>query len=110
MHSGWAQHVRTPKYRNADENGKMHFPGWHVESAHALLEREVCGLGVDTMSIDQGPTESFATHYAWLPSGRWAIEGLANLDALPVTGATIMLGAPKIAGATGGPTRVFALV
>ena len=110
MHSGWGRHVRTAKYRNADEEGRMHFPGWHVECAHALLERKVTGLGVDTLSIDMGPTETFETHYAWLPAGRWAIEGLANLDQLPATGSTIVLGAPKIAGATGGPTRVFALV
>jgi kynurenine formamidase len=110
MHSGWARHVRTPKYRNADDKGLMHFPGWHPESAHALLERKVTGLGVDTLSIDMGPTADFKTHYTWLPAGRWAIEGLANLDLLPVTGATIVLGAPKIAGATGGPTRVLALV
>jgi kynurenine formamidase len=38
------------------------------------------------------------------------MEGLANLDQLPAVGMTIILGAPKIAGATGGPTRAFALV
>jgi kynurenine formamidase len=107
MHSGWARHACTCKYRNADDKGQMHFPGFHVEAAHALLERNVTGLGVDTLSIDNGPTETFPTHYAWLPSGRWAMEGLTNLDQLPPIGATIMLGAPKIAGATGGPTRVF---
>jgi kynurenine formamidase len=110
MHSGWGQHVHTLKYRNADDTGTMHFPGWHVECAHMLLERKVTGLGVDTLSIDQGPTETFPTHYAWLPAGRWAMEGLANLDQLPPTGATIVVGAPKIEGATGGPTRVMALV
>jgi kynurenine formamidase len=110
MHSGWARHVRTPKYRNADGEGRMHFPGFHVETARLLLERQITGLGVDTLSIDQGPTETFDTHYAWLPAGRWAVEGLAHLDALPATGATLVLGAPKIAGATGGPSRVFALV
>ena len=110
MHSGWGRHVRTAKYRNADDSGRMHFPGWHVESAYALLERKVTGLGVDTLSIDQGPTETFPTHYAWLPAGRWAMEGLANLDTLPPVGATMVVGAPKIAGATGGPTRVLAFV
>jgi kynurenine formamidase len=110
MHSGWARHACTCKYRNADDKGHMHFPGFHVEAAYMLIERGVKGLGVDTLSIDQGPTETFPTHYAWLPSGRWAMEGLANLDQLPPIGATIVVGAPKIAGATGGPTRVMAFV
>jgi kynurenine formamidase len=110
MHSGWGKHVTTAKYRNADGSGTMHFPGWHVECAHMLLERKVTGLGVDTLSIDHGPSQDFPTHYAWLPAGRWAMEGLANLDQLPPTGATIVVGAPKIAGATGGPTRVIAMV
>jgi kynurenine formamidase len=110
MHSGWGKHVTTKKYRNADDKGTMHFPGWHEECAHMLLERKVTGLGVDTLSIDHGPSEDFPTHYMWLPAGRWAMEGLANLDQLPPTGATIVVGAPKIEGATGGPTRVLALV
>ncbi len=42
-------------------------------------------------------------HYAWLPSGRWGIECIANLEALPAKGATLIAGAPKIKGATGGP-------
>ena len=46
----------------------------------------------------------------WLPTGRWGIEGAANLDQLPPTGATIVLGHPKVAGSTGGPSRVLALV
>ena len=110
MHSGWGRHVHTQKYRNADDTGCMHFPGFHAETAHALIARGVKGLGVDSMSIDVGPTKAFEAHYAWLPNGRWAMEGLANLDQLPPVGATIAVGAPKIAGATGGPSRVFGFV
>jgi kynurenine formamidase len=35
---------------------------------------------------------------------------VANLDALPPRGATLIVGGPKIAGATGGPSRLIALV
>ncbi|MDT8346081.1 MAG: cyclase family protein, partial [Thermohalobaculum sp.] len=50
------------------------------------------------------------THYAWLPTNRWGIECLANLDRLPATGATLVVGAPKVRGGTGGPARIFALI
>ena len=43
-------------------------------------------------------------------SGRWGMEGVANLDRVPARGATLVVGAPKIKGATGGPSRLFALV
>jgi len=49
-------------------------------------------------------------HYSWLPSGRFGIEGLANLEQLPAAGATIFIGAPKHRGGTGGPARVMAMV
>jgi kynurenine formamidase len=52
----------------------------------------------------------FATHYAWLPTNRWGLEAVANLAELPPTGATLVVGGPKIKGATGGPSRVLALL
>lgn len=39
-----------------------------------------------------------------------ADPGQANLDRLPATGATLIVGAPKHAGVTGGPCRLIALV
>lgn len=96
---------------NADQDGVMHFPGIHVEAARLLLEeRSVAGLGVDTLSIDNGPSTDFPVHKAWLPSGRWAAEGIANLSGLPEVGATIVVGAPTIVGGSGGPSRIMALV
>jgi kynurenine formamidase len=34
---------------------------------------------------------------------------MANLDQLPPSGATLIVGAPKHAGGTGGPCRLIAL-
>ena len=31
----------------------------------------------------------------WLPSGRWGIENIANLDKVPATGATLVAGCPR---------------
>ena len=111
MNSGWAEKVNTPEFRNADANGVLHFPGFHVDAAQFLLEeRQVNGIAVDTLSLDFGPSPDFAVHYLWLPSNRWGMEAVANLDALPPRGTTLIVGGPKIAGATGGPSRLIALV
>ena len=110
MDSGWGAYVAEEKFRNADADGAMHFPGFSKEACLYMMEKGVVGIAVDTLSLDHGASKSFDTHYTWLPSGRWGIECLANLDEVPATGATIVVGAPKIRGATGGPSRVLALV
>ena len=110
MNSGWADHVGTEKFRGADAEKKMHFPGFHIEATKMLLETGAVGMAVDTLSLDYGQSADFATHYAWLPTSRWGIENLANLDAVPAKGATLVVGAPKHRGGTGGPARVFAMI
>lgn len=112
MLSGWDRHASGAMFRNVGPDGKtMHFPGFHLEAAKYLMERRtVIGLAVDTLSLDFGPSPDFAVHYAWLPTNRWGLEALANLAELPPAGATIVVGGPKVAGASGGPSRVFALV
>jgi kynurenine formamidase len=67
-------------------------------------------LAVDTLSLDPGSSKDFKTHMTWLPSRRWGVENIANLDQVPPTGATLIVGAPKVQGATGAPARVIALV
>jgi len=110
LNSGWGAHLGTDKFRNADADGKLHFPGFHVEAVQQLLETSTKAIAVDTLSLDFGQSPDFIVHNTWLPAGRYGIEGIANLDALPASGATIVVGAPKIRGGTGGPARVFAFV
>jgi kynurenine formamidase len=110
MNSGWDAHVATPKFRNADDKKVMHFPGFHVEAAQMLIEDgNAVGIASDTLSLDFGQSPDFATHYGWLPTGRWGLECVANLGAMPAKGATLIVGAPKVRGGTGGPSRVLAL-
>lgn len=112
MNSGWDAHVATEKFRNLGDDGKtMHFPGFHVEAVQALIEGpSIKAIAVDTLSLDFGQSPDFIVHNTWLPSGRYGIEGIANLGSLPAKGATIVVGAPKWRGGTGGPARIFALV
>ncbi|WP_299153345.1 cyclase family protein [uncultured Tateyamaria sp.] len=112
MHSGWAaKSGDAADYVGNDDADVKHFPGFHVEATQMLLEETTAvAMAVDTLSLDHGPSADFATHYAWLPAGRYGIENLAGLDQVPATGATLVVGAPNHVGGTGGPARIFAMV
>ena len=109
LYSGWGAKTGGDGFRNFDGE-KMHFPGFHVEAAQMLLETGAGSIASDTLSLDHGPSADFATHYAWLPTGRFGIENIANLDKMPASGATIIIGAPKHRGGSGGPARIFGMV
>lgn len=110
MHSGWAAKTAEDSYVGRADDG-LHFPGFHIEATQMLLEEtSAAAIAVDTLSLDHGPSQDFATHYAWLPAGRYGIENLAGLDQMPAAGATLVVGAPNHVGGTGGPARIFAMV
>ena len=111
LRTGWAS--RWPdaeKYRNQDVKGRMHFPGFSIAAAKLVVERKVSGLGCDTMSVDYGASEDFAVHQLALGSGLYHLENLADLSALPESGAFLVVAPIKLEGGSGGPVRVFALV
>jgi kynurenine formamidase len=112
MHSGWGAFAADAgKFTGRDVDGTLHFPGFGFEAAAFLMkERRVLGIAVDTLSLDTGASKDFKVHYGWLPSGRWGLENVANLDQVPASGATLVVGIPKIKDATGGPARLMALV
>ncbi len=70
----------------------------------------VSALGIDTLSIDCGPSEDFPMRKLVLSKGLFMAENLTNLDQLPSTGAVGIFAPLKIAGGTGSPARVLALI
>ncbi|WP_295317077.1 cyclase family protein [Roseobacter sp.] len=112
MYSGWGEKSGSAQdYVGNDADGVKHFPGFHAEATQMLLEETTAvAMAVDTLSLDHGPSPDFATHYAWLPAGRYGIENLAGLADVPAAGATLVVGAPNHVGGTGGPARIFAMV
>ena len=112
MNSGWARHVGdTAKYVGKDAGGVMHFPGVDPDATAWLLkQRKVAGLAVDTLSLDPGARRISGRMCCGCGSGRWGLENVANLDSVPASGATLVVGLAKVKGATGGPARLFALV
>ncbi len=111
LNSGWdAKAGDAQAFLGQDASKTLHFPGFSKEACEFLLkEREVAGLGVDTLSLDFGASKDFAVHKLWLGAGRWGLECVANLSKLPPAGAMVFVGAPKVIGASGGPTRVLAV-
>jgi kynurenine formamidase len=112
MYSGWGSRVsNADRFLNKDAKGTMHAPGFSEEVAKFLVtERDIVGAGVDTLSLDAASATKFVAHLALLGAGKYAVELIANLNAVPRSGATIIVGAPKHEGASGGPCRVYALV
>lgn len=111
LNSGWHKRFGDPKqYVNQDDADVMHFPGYQPESAKVLLERNVAGVGIDTLSLDNGLSKTFAFHVEMLKAGKYQIENLANLDALPATGATVVVGVLPVKEGSQAQARVIALL
>jgi kynurenine formamidase len=112
LYSGWEARLADPaSYLNMDASDVMHFPGWHPDAAAFLVnERNITGAGVDTISLDFGASTDFGAHLTFLPAGKYGLENVANLANVPPAGATVIVGGPKHRGASGGPSRVLALV
>lgn len=90
---------------------ELHFPGLHPEAAAWLLEnRSVKALGIDTPSIDYGPSQTFDTHQVLFEANVPVFENVANLDQVPEEGAVVIALPMKIDGGSGAPLRIVAFV
>jgi kynurenine formamidase len=103
-------------YLGTDERGaqavaKLHFPGLHPDAARWLIaERKIRAVGLDTASIDHGPSKQFETHRALSEANVPAFENLAGLDELPASGFSVVALPIKIRGGSGGPLRAIAIL
>ena len=98
-------------YRNSDNKGVMHFPGYSEDAAKFLVEgRNVYGLGIDTLSVDNGPSKNPTVHQYMLAHSVYPLENVANLDRVPANGAVAIVAPTKLAGGSSSPVRILALV
>jgi len=89
----------------------LRFPGLHPDAASWLVrERQIKAVGIDTASIDYGRSVRFETHVALLSRNVPVFENLAELSRLPDRGFDVIALPMKIAGGTGGPLRIIAIV
>jgi kynurenine formamidase len=111
--SFWPDRMR---YMGTDEVGpdavaKLHFPGLHPDTARWLVaERSINAIGLDTPSIDYGQSTHFESHQVLFAAGIPAFENLANLNQLPAMDFLVIALPMKIAGGSGGPLRIAAIV
>ena len=115
LETGWSTRWPDKKaYLGDDTPGdasKLHFPSYGKEAAEYLVrERKAGALGVDTASIDYGASRDFIVHQIANGAGVPGFENVTGLDALPATGAWIVALPMKIAGGSGGPLRIVALL
>jgi len=109
----WPDRVR---YMGTDERGagavaKFHFPGLSPEAARWLTSsRSIKAIGLDTPSIDYGQSTMFETHQILFAKNVPAFENLGDMSALPEEGLVVIAMPMKIAGGSGGPLRVAAIV
>jgi kynurenine formamidase len=111
MHSGWDAKIGdSASFLNRDAKGTSHTPGFSGEAAAFLTkERDIVGVGVDTLSLDLGTSTGAPAHLGFLGAGKYGIEVIANLAGVPASGATVIVGGPKHLAGTGGPVRLFAV-
>jgi kynurenine formamidase len=112
LYSGWGSKWNDPAaFRNADADDVQHYPGFSPAAATFLVEeRDIRGIGVDTLSLDTGNSTTFDVHVTILSAGKYGIEGVANLELIKDRPATVFVGVPRWEGGSGGPARILALV
>jgi kynurenine formamidase len=116
LRTGFARHwPDRERYMGTAERGDeaaaaLHFPGLDPAAVPWLAERGIAAIGLDTPSIDHGPSTHFEAHVALFERGIPAFENVANLDRLPARGFTVIALPMKIGNGSGGPLRIVAAV
>jgi kynurenine formamidase len=110
-----SKHFDDPQFPNLQ-------PGLHPDGCHYLLDQGIRMIGIDAWGLDRAPRDMAADHKRGVPNALWPthivgrdreylqIERLANLDALPPTGFTVVAFPVKIEHGTAGWSRVVALI
>jgi kynurenine formamidase len=108
--TGWDARWSDPaRYRN-EHDGALHFPGLSVEAAETLVQRDIAAIGIDTPSVDYGPSTAYEVHHTTLPHQVYNIENVANLLAVPTQGFSVVIAPANVKGGSGAPARIFAIV
>lgn len=108
---GWGDRLAYFGDTTAGRATNLHFPGFGVEAAQLLVdERSIAGLGIDSPSVDYGPSADFQVHRIGAAKNVFNLENLMGLDRLPATGAYLFALPMKIEGGSGGPVRAVAVV
>jgi kynurenine formamidase len=114
LRTGWSERTSAEAFLNVGPDGP-HSPGFHRTTSELLAqERDVLGVGVETVGTDAGQAGTFdppfPNHATMHGAGKFGLASLRNLDRLPATGAVVIAAPLKLVGGSGSPLRVIALV
>ena len=114
LRTGWSARTSREEFLNVRDDGP-HSPGFAKACSEFLAhERDVLGVGVETIGTDAGQAGTFdppfPNHGTMHGAGKFGITSLINLDQLPPTGAVVIAAPLKILDGSGSPLRVIALV
>jgi kynurenine formamidase len=111
LRTGWEDFYSDPVKYGLQKDG-LHFPGFGIEATEFLVnERNVVGIGLDTLGIDRGVDDHFPVHSkVTLPRNVWHIENLTNLKSVPPIGALVFVGVLPLVDGSGSPARILAMV
>ncbi len=115
IQSGWGKYWgdRKAYFGTAEPNNvsDLHFPGLSKDAAMFLVkQRHVKAVGIDTPSIDPGPSKDFLAHQVLGEANVAIFENVAALERLPTRGSTVYAIPMKIKGGSGAPLRIFAIL
>jgi len=114
LRTGWSSRWPDKRaYLGDDTPGDashLHFPSYGAEAARLLVDRGATVLGVDTASVDNGPSKDFLVHRVLGAANVAGLENVTNLDRLPPSGVWVVALPIKLARGSGAPARVIALV
>jgi kynurenine formamidase len=114
LRTGWSSRWPDKRAYLGDDTpgdaGNLHFPSYGSDAARLLVERGAKALGVDTASVDNGPSKDFLVHRILGAANVVGIENLTDLETVPATGAWVLALPMKIANGSGAPARVVALL
>ncbi|HVS19702.1 MAG TPA: cyclase family protein [Planctomycetota bacterium] len=109
--TGWSVHWHDRlRYLGGEEVESLHFPGLDLEAARLLADRRVGLVGIDTASIDPGTSRIFGAHRVLAEAQVPCLENLRGLEVLPARGASLIALPMLVAGGSGAPARVIALL
>jgi kynurenine formamidase len=113
LRTGWSRRGDAAAFLNVADDGP-HSPGFDARTSALLAhDRNVLGVGVETIGTDAGQAGTFQppfpNHTIMHGAGKFGLASLCNLDQLPATGAIVIAAPLKIVGGSGSPLRVIAI-
>jgi kynurenine formamidase len=103
---------RAKYFGNASEkeDKNLHFPGISAEAAKLLVQRGVAAVGIDGPSLDPGDSQTYSVHQTLLGADIPQFENVASLKEVPAKGAMVIALPMVIAGGTGAPLHIVAVL